>query len=41
MLGVQFLSLFVVADDDHKDYLLDHFMKSHDFVLIEPCLQEV
>ena len=41
MLGVQFLSLFVVADDDHKDYLLDHFMKSHDFVLIERCLQEV
>ena len=29
MLGVQFLSLFVVADDDHKDYLLDHIMKSH------------
>ena len=36
MLGVQFLSLFVVADDDHSDYLLDHFIKSHDFSLIEP-----
>ena len=34
---MQFLSLFVVADDDHQDYLLDHFMKSHDLVLIEPA----
>ena len=34
---MQFLSLFVVADDDHQDYLLDHFMKSHDLLLIEPA----